>query len=368
MTLRTGSALIGLLCWYSAAVVHAQAAQPAPVLSGSESTVTVITSAPIYVTTRPSPRLAPMRVAPPGTVLEWTGREEAGWLQVQFDDPQWGERTGWVEKTRVQITTTPRPPFQPGQSGRAGGVPQRTAAAEALQPRAVPAKNAIPLERVYVAIGGGYQAGVDGFTDASTFTEYLESAKLDADYQLKDGPAIEGSGAVRLWRTLAVSVGFSRFSKSGAGELSIEVPHPFFFDRTRPGGPYSFGGITHEERVVRVEATVLAPVGKRVVVMAGAGPAFVHVTQDIVSSAQWSESGYPYDAPVVIQGVTTSRESGSKVGFAGGADVGFYFSRNVGIGAAVRFVRAKVPVNDRLEVDAGGLQVGVGLRLKVGSR
>ena len=237
--------------------------------------------------------------------------------------------------------------------------------------QAQPARTAalsFPHERVYVAVGGGYQGGIKGFTDTITFTEYLEPAHIEADYRRKSGPAIDASGAVRVWRNLALGVGFSNFSKTGSGEVSAEIPHPFFFLQPRPGGPFSFGGVTHQERVVRVEPTAIIPVGTRMLIMLAGGPAFVSVTQRIVSSAQWRESGYPYDSPVTIDGVNSGDVTGSKVGFSAGGDLGFYFSKNVGVGLGVRFVRAKVKINDRIKLDAGGLQVAAGLRLRIGGQ
>lgn len=233
---------------------------------------------------------------------------------------------------------------------------------------ATPSNHANPLERVYVGIGGGYQGGVKSFTDSITFTQYLEPARIDADYRRKNGPAVDATGTVRLWRNFAITVGFSTFSKAGAGEITADIPHPFSFRESRAGGPFTFGGVTHRERILRTEATFLIAAGNRTIFMFGAGPAFVSLTQQVVSSAQWRESGYPYDSPVVIDGVNTTDETGSKVGFAGGMDVGFYFSRSVGVGLGVRFVHAKVPVNDRVKVESGGLQAGLGLRLKLGPR
>jgi hypothetical protein len=69
----------------------------------ADTTATVITNAPIYVTNSPGPSLVPLRVAAVGTTLKIVG-EDAGWLQIQFEDPQWGRRTGWIQKTNVRVS------------------------------------------------------------------------------------------------------------------------------------------------------------------------------------------------------------------------------------------------------------------------
>jgi hypothetical protein len=66
----------------------------------------VIAAAPIYV--KPGAE-RPLRTAAVGTVLRVLA-EEGEWVQVQFNDPQWGLRTGWVRANLVNIArpeTTP---------------------------------------------------------------------------------------------------------------------------------------------------------------------------------------------------------------------------------------------------------------------
>jgi len=71
-----------------------------PLAASAQNTATVTTNAPIYATEAPGPNQTPLRVAAIGTVLKVTG-QDGEWVQVQFEDPQWGRRTGWVEKKLV---------------------------------------------------------------------------------------------------------------------------------------------------------------------------------------------------------------------------------------------------------------------------
>jgi hypothetical protein len=54
-------------------------------------------------------------------------------------------------------------------------------------------------------------------------------------------------------------------------------------------------------------------------------------------------------------------------GFNAGADLRWMFSRNVGLGGMVRFIRGSVDLetenNRRILVRAGGLQAGGGIRI-----
>jgi hypothetical protein len=60
----------------------------------------VTESAPIVLT--PEPNRTPLRVAARGSVLMLL-KEDGDWCQVQFQDPDLGLRTGWVQRRFVQV-------------------------------------------------------------------------------------------------------------------------------------------------------------------------------------------------------------------------------------------------------------------------
>ena len=65
------------------------------------------TAAPIFVV--PDSTRQPLRVAATGTTLNVL-KEQGDWIQVQFADPQWGPRTGWIEAKFIRIS---QPDLQP---------------------------------------------------------------------------------------------------------------------------------------------------------------------------------------------------------------------------------------------------------------
>jgi hypothetical protein len=69
-----------------------------PPTAAAQTTATVTTNAPIYVTNTPAPSQPPLRVAAVNTTLRVLA-QEGEWLQVEFNDPQWGRRRGWVLAT-----------------------------------------------------------------------------------------------------------------------------------------------------------------------------------------------------------------------------------------------------------------------------
>lgn len=219
--------------------------------------------------------------------------------------------------------------------------------------------------RGFVSINGGYQASSTDFRDSITFTEFVEQGSLDSSYTVKSGPQLDIAGGARVWRALGIGVGITRFSKSGQASVAGKIPHPLFFNQARSVEGEA-GGLKREELAFHIQAMAIVPAGDRLSLAVFAGPSFFSVKQGIVQKLQYSQQ-YPYDA-VTFSGVDTDTPSESTIGFNAGADVGYFFARHVGIGGVIRFSRASVDFTsidgETLEVDAGGVQAGAGLRLR----
>lgn len=220
-------------------------------------------------------------------------------------------------------------------------------------------------ERVFLSVNGGYQVSSDDFTDQVAFRRNAEDSRFEADYEVQSGPAFDVSGGVALWRRLAVAVGVTRFTRSTPTTFSAEVPHPFFFDTPRAVSG-EIGGLRREELGVHVQARGILPVGERWQVMVFGGPSFFQVEQDLVRDFSIDES-YPYDE-ATFTGGTSGAAKKSAAGLNGGADVAFFFTRQVGIGFGVQYAGASVDLpsadGGTVELEAGGLQAGAGLRLR----
>jgi hypothetical protein len=101
-----------------------------------ERTAIVTDAAPIYVL--PDANRTPLRVAAANTVLR-VRSEEGQWLQVEFKDPQFGVRVGYVETQRVRIKNPALEPMNlsveqtpvVAESQRPAPAPQQITAPEA---------------------------------------------------------------------------------------------------------------------------------------------------------------------------------------------------------------------------------------------
>ena len=117
---------------------------------------------------------------------------------------------------------------------------------------------------------------------------------------------------------------------------------------------------------MHIRATLSSAPGGKFQFSAFVGPSFFSVNQGLVDSVSWTDS-YPYDTASFTK-ATTSTFSASKVGFEGGADVAYYFSRNIGIGLMAAVAKAEVSGTNSdkttISVSVGGSTVGAGLRLR----
>ena len=98
-------------------------------------TASVVTAAPIYI--QPGADV-PLRLAAVGTALNVL-KEDGDWAQVEFNDPQWGRRIGWVQVKLIRISRPELQPMDLSVRDAPAAQPQSTAA---VQPAQLPATNA----------------------------------------------------------------------------------------------------------------------------------------------------------------------------------------------------------------------------------
>ena len=94
-------------------------------------TASVLANAPIYVT--PVATQTPLRVAAAGTTLQVL-EDQGEWAKIAYNDPQWGRRIGWMQRSTIRIKDEALQPMDLS-------VPERAApASPAVQPFFRPAE------------------------------------------------------------------------------------------------------------------------------------------------------------------------------------------------------------------------------------
>jgi hypothetical protein len=252
------------------------------------------------------------------------------------------------------------------------------AVAQTAQPAAAQPAEAQPAvstgttrtARTFVAINGGYQADDHTFDETRQQPLHGEELSWTSNYGIERGGQYEGTVGGYAANGLGGAVTYSFYQDNNStAAVAARVPHPFFFNQFRDIEGQS-ASLRHREQVIHFSALYGIPIGSNLEVAVGGGPSIFIVNRTFVDSVAYNET-YPFDTATF--GSTTTREvKENQVGFHLGGDVSWYFNDSVGVGGMVRFTRAtlKFPAAEGSEqtisADLGGLQLGVGLRLRFG--
>lgn len=100
--------------------------------SPQTSTAVVISNAAIYAS--PDAALPPLRVAAQGTVLGLVATE-GDWAQVEYSDPQFGHRVGWMQRASLNAAAS----LQPMDLSVKSDTPSQVATPAPVAPKSEPA-------------------------------------------------------------------------------------------------------------------------------------------------------------------------------------------------------------------------------------
>ena len=217
--------------------------------------------------------------------------------------------------------------------------------------------------RGFIAINAGIQPAPSDFTDDFTFIANAEAGTIQATYPSNAPLLFDGSVGYRFWGRVGVAVGGSYTPSSGAVAVRASVPHPVLLDHDRLVEGEA-ADVSRTESAAHLQLFYeMMPRGKWRARFFG-GPSYFAVSQDLVATVSVNET-YPFDTATFGTAPTESAD-GAAIGFNVGADIAWMFSRRTGAGLLVRYAGASVDLNApgsrNVSTDAGGFQVGAGLR------
>jgi len=219
--------------------------------------------------------------------------------------------------------------------------------------------------RLHIEIDGAYRSSTQTLTDTASPTIYAESGSLSAGYDVPAVPGFSGGASFRLWKYLGVGVGISRFSASFPGEVRGSIPNPFTFSQQRTFEG-SVSDLARKELALGVHLRGMFQVSPKFGVSVYAGPTRLSVTQDVITAIQYTES-YPYDT-ATFSAAQIATDKVNKWGIGAGADLAYYFTRNVGVGVGVKYSGGETELvslgSSPLKSKLGGSEFGGGLRLR----
>jgi hypothetical protein len=299
-----------------------------------------------------------------GTVLDLLDASR-DWYKVR--DPQ-SKKEGFVQVSAVELQPGPAVQGTTGQKpAAAGGTGSQSAKPATAAKAARPPSKGDWTDRGYFSIGGFYETGVSDFTQTQSWLSFAEPASATITYPAASAAGFDVEGGYRVWRNMAVGVGITAVSRSTMATVSGTLPNPLYLDR-----PIALSGgfeSSNSQVGIHLVAAWVIPVSPKINLTVFGGPSIFAVTQTIVEAQGIAlPAGYPFESGVISSAKTTDA-SKTAVGFGAGADVSYFFSKAVGVGGMVRYARAPVSfdVADQpsVEMNAGGFQVGGGLRIRI---
>jgi hypothetical protein len=318
-------------------------------------TGTLVAAAPVFLL--PDATRVPLATLPAGTTLKVVSKEGA-WYRVVFYDQQWGDRNGFVLAVHVRVDTTAPPTAASREAGAPARAPQQP-----IVPR--PSNAAAVPRRGLLSVNGTYQGTSTAFSGTTTFVQNAETGSVTTNYDGAHPLVVDVAGTGRVWRDLAITLAVTSSSHKRDGAVSAGIPHPFVFNAPRTVSGAA-PGLERQEIAVHVDPSLLISVGRAAQLVIFGGPSYFRLKQGLVTGVT-STDIYPYDTATFV-GATTVEASQSHLGFNAGVDVTVGMAKHVGVGAIARYSRATLTLQagdgGNVEVRAGGMQVGGGLRFR----
>jgi hypothetical protein len=215
--------------------------------------------------------------------------------------------------------------------------------------------------RFKLLLSAGYQLGTHSFSQTLSFDQYQETATIATAYTADKAPGVDVGVQFNAFKHVGFSAAATLYNRDLNATYNASFPNPLFFDKAR----LATGSVSGKQKETAGHLNVLV-FGKRGVIdlSAWAGISFFKVEADILENVAYSQS-YPYDS-VTVTSTPQAAVKDSPIGFNLGASGDWRFAKRVGVGIQGRFARAKatfaVPNASPVDVNAGGFQVGAGIR------
>jgi hypothetical protein len=217
--------------------------------------------------------------------------------------------------------------------------------------------------RIRVLVNGLYSpTGID-FDDTATFTFFLEEGRSERSYDGGKGIAFEAGAIVGIRESLGIMGTFEIYQSELDGVFEEVFPHPLYFDQPRTVTG-EIRDLEYSEKAIHLDAVYTVERGKLTFDVFGGGSLFFTSTE-ILDEVRIS-SDYPFDEAAVASTSTIALDD-NPIGFNAGGALTWRLSEALGVAFQARYSHAGIEVargeDDSIELDAGGLRVGGGIRI-----
>jgi hypothetical protein len=214
-------------------------------------------------------------------------------------------------------------------------------------------------DKVFAGVSFGNQTKARTFTLSGSQPLYDETASFESQVGIGSERILDVSAGVRVWKNVAIGLGWSNYSDTSTGTMAVSVPDPLFYNAPHARST-TVEGLEHKEQQIHLSMHWLQPLTDKLDLSLYGGPTMFSVTQDVLTGITVPTGG------TTIASVTTTAVDESAIGLHAGIDIRYLIIKNAGLGAFARYTMAKVDTAavDGGSMDVGGFQYGVGLRFR----
>ena len=202
--------------------------------------------------------------------------------------------------------------------------------------------------------------------ESRSFDLFREEASLDSLHRDPEPRGYEVGGLVRVKGPLGIIASAELFDNRREASFVALLPHPFFYDQAREFAG-SVSDLTHMERTLHIGPVLSLAIGDRVSLDLFGGPSLFWTRSEILTDIRYEEA-FPFNEVVSTGSVFEVFES-RPWGYHVGASTSLRIVGIFGLDLVARYSHARVrlePGPEReLTFDAGGLRLGVGIRLLI---
>jgi hypothetical protein len=231
---------------------------------------------------------------------------------------------------------------------------------------------------MHVNLGGAEQALADETALSSRFVRFGEVASSRATYPKPSrgrmSPLLDLGAGIMLTPDLGIGVGYSRTVDEDIVGLEATIPHPLFLNAEASASGVTGRTLKRREAAVHLTAVLSVFRTDRLEVRISGGPSLMSYSADMVSEASYAQA-FDTVTPrntIAIVGHTSETAEDRTLGINAGADVTYFLTRGLGVGAGLRFSLGTVTLSEEplsretQEIRVGGVLGFFGMRVRFG--
>ena len=211
-------------------------------------------------------------------------------------------------------------------------------------------------EKLYLNVNFGGQLASRSVASFASKTVYDEPATLTSSGDIAQSALFDVGVGYRVWGDVFVGIGVSRSSTTGDAAYTASVPDPAVYGRPK-ATTGTETGLGRTELAVNPNVAWVTALADKVDIAIGLGMAFINLKQELAAD---------FTVPAGTQSVipVLAEQKGTAKGIYANVDLIYSIRPKLGVGGFVRYAGGKVDLDTVKDHNAGGMQVGGGIRLR----